>query len=122
MPLVRWIRAHLVAIAGLMVLSYLLIPNLVVIVFSFNKPSGTYNYQWERFSLDAWTNPYGVPGICDALGLSLRIGLTATLVSTILGPWLPSPLAAIGSGAARARTCSSSCRWPPPRSSWAQAC
>jgi spermidine/putrescine transport system permease protein len=81
----RWLRAHLVAIGALAVLSYLLVPNLVVILFSFNKPRGTYNYQWERFSVDAWTNPCGTPGICDALGLSLRIGLIATLVSTILG-------------------------------------
>ena len=81
----RWLRAHLVAIGALAVLSYLLVPNLVVILFSFNKPRGTYNYQWERFSVDAWTNPCGTPGICDALGLSLRIGFIATLVSTILG-------------------------------------
>ena len=81
----RWLRAHLVAIGALAVLSYLLVPNLVVILFSFNKPRGTYNYQWERFSVDAWTNPCGTPGICGALGLSLRIGLIATLVSTILG-------------------------------------
>jgi len=81
----RWIRAHLVAMAGLAVLGYLLIPNIVVIVFSFNKPNGNYNYQWTRFSLDAWTNPCGTPGICDSLGLSLRIGFIATLVSTILG-------------------------------------
>jgi spermidine/putrescine transport system permease protein len=81
----RWVRAHLVGIAGLLVLCYLLIPNLVVIVFSFNKPRGNYNYQWERFSVDAWTNPCGTPGICDSLGLSLRIGFIATVVSTILG-------------------------------------
>ena len=81
----RWIRAHLVAITGLLVLGYLLIPNVVVIVFSFNKPNGNYNYQWQRFSLDAWTNPCGTPGICNSLGLSLRIGFIATLVSTILG-------------------------------------
>ena len=81
----RWLRGHLVAIAALAVLAYLLLPNLVVIVFSFNKPRGTYNYQWERFSTDAWTNPCGTPGICGALGLSLRIGLIATAIATILG-------------------------------------
>ena len=81
----RWIRGHLVAIAGLLVLSYMLLPNIIVIVFSFNKPKGNYNYEWQRFSVDAWTNPCGTPGICDALGLSLRIGFIATLVSTILG-------------------------------------
>jgi len=81
----RWIRGHLVAIAGLLVLSYMLLPNIIVIVFSFNKPKGNYNYEWQRFSVDAWTNPCGTPGICDALGLSLRVGFIATLVSTVLG-------------------------------------
>jgi spermidine/putrescine transport system permease protein len=81
----RWLRSHLVALAALLVLAYLLVPNLIVIVFSFNKPKGSYNYEWQRFSVDAWTNPCGTPGICDALGLSLRIGLIATVASTILG-------------------------------------
>ena len=81
----RWLRAHLVGMAALAVLAYLLIPNLVVIVFSFNRPAGSYNYQWEHFSLDAWTNPCGTPGICDSLGLSLKIGLIATIVATVLG-------------------------------------
>ncbi|HEY8821912.1 MAG TPA: ABC transporter permease [Dermatophilaceae bacterium] len=81
----RWLRSHLVGMAALAVLAYLLIPNLVVIVFSFNRPAGSYNYQWEHFSLDAWTNPCGTPGICDSLGLSLKIGLIATIVATVLG-------------------------------------
>ena len=81
----RWLRSHLVGIAALLVLAYLLIPNLVVIIFSFNKPAGSYNYQWQHFSLDAWTNPCGTPGICGSLGLSLKIGFIATIVATILG-------------------------------------
>jgi spermidine/putrescine transport system permease protein len=81
----RWLRSHLVAIAALLVLAYMLIPNLVVIIFSFNKPAGSYNYQWQQFSLNAWLNPCGTPGICGSLGLSLKIGLIATIVATILG-------------------------------------
>ena len=81
----RWLRSHLVGMAALAVLAYLLIPNLVVIIFSFNKPAGSYNYQWQQFSLNAWLNPCGTPGICDSLGLSLKIGLTATIVATVLG-------------------------------------
>jgi len=81
----RWLRSHLVGIAALLVLAYLLIPNLVVIIFSFNKPAGSYNYQWQQFSLNAWTNPCGTPGICGSLGLSLKIGFIATIVATIFG-------------------------------------
>jgi len=80
-----WIRRHLLALAALVVLVYMLIPNVIVAVYSFNDPVGRYNYTWERFSTDAWAHPCGAQGICEALGLSLRIGLTASLVATALG-------------------------------------
>ena len=41
------------------------IPNIVVVLFSFNDPVGRYNYTWTKFSTDAWTDPCGAPGICD---------------------------------------------------------
>lgn len=61
MPFVRWLRRNLVVIAGLVTLGYLLLPNVVVTVFSFNKPKGRFNYEWQQFSLDAWTNPAALP-------------------------------------------------------------
>ncbi|GAA4718166.1 ABC transporter permease [Pedococcus ginsenosidimutans] len=80
-----WVRRHLLTAAAMVTLFILLLPNVVVALFSFNKPNGRYNYQWVRFSTDAWANPCGTPGICDSLGLSLRIGVTASLVATLLG-------------------------------------
>lgn len=80
-----WLRRNLLLLASVAVLFYLLIPNLVVAVFSFNDPKGRYNYTWESFSVDAWLNPCGAQGICDSLGLSLRIGLVASLTATVLG-------------------------------------
>ena len=80
-----WIRKHLIALVSMLVLIYMLLPNLVVVIFSFNKPNGRYNYQWTRFSFDAWANPCGPPGLCQSLGLSLQVGLIASLVATILG-------------------------------------
>src|SRR5512139_1838842 len=85
MGLVSWLRRHLLALAAFAVLAILVVPNLVVALFSFNKPNGRYNYEWVRFSTDAWLNPCGTPGICDSLGLSLRIGLLASLIATIFG-------------------------------------
>lgn len=82
---VRWLREHVVAIAALFAFEYMLLPNLVVIIFSFNDPTGRFNYTWNRFSLDAWLNPCASPGMCDALGLSLRIGFLATIAATVLG-------------------------------------
>lgn len=80
-----WLRRHLVIIVGLLVMLYILAPNFVVIAFSFNNPAGRFNYQWNQFSFDAWTNVCGVPGMCDSLGLSLQIGIIASLTAAVLG-------------------------------------
>lgn len=81
----RWFRHHLVAIVGIAVLIYLFVPIAVVAILSFNKPSGKYNTSWNQFSLDGWTNLCGVPGVCDSFVTSIQIGLSATIVATILG-------------------------------------
>ena len=82
---IRWLRGHLVVIAGLLTLAYLILPNLVVLLFSFNKPKGRFNYVWTRFSTDAWQHPCGVAGMCGSLTLSLRIAVYATMAATVLG-------------------------------------
>ena len=80
-----WLRRHLLLFAAVAVLVYMLIPNVVVAIFSFNNPAGRYNYTWTAFSTEAWANPCGAQGICESLGLSLRIGLIASLTATVLG-------------------------------------
>ncbi|MEU7212282.1 ABC transporter permease [Streptomyces sp. NPDC044989] len=82
---VNWFKRHVVVIAGLLTLAYLLLPNVVVTVFSFNKPNGRFNYEWQQFSTDAWKDPCGVAGLCGSLSLSLQIALWATLGATALG-------------------------------------
>ncbi|MFJ4001755.1 ABC transporter permease [Streptomyces parvus] len=85
MPVLRWIRRNLVVIAGLLTLAYMILPNIVVMVFSFNKPKGRFNYEWQQFSLDAWKDPCGVADLCGSLSLSLQIAFWATLGATALG-------------------------------------
>ena len=85
MPVVNWLKRHLVVIAGLFTLAYLLLPNVVVTVFSFNKPKGRFNYQWQRFSLDAWKQPCGVADMCNSLSISLQLAVWATLGAPVLG-------------------------------------
>ncbi|TRO61333.1 ABC transporter permease [Streptomyces sp. IB201691-2A2] len=85
MALVRWLKRRLVVIAGLGTLGYLLLPNIVVTVFSFNNPKGRFNYEWQQFSTDAWTDPCGVADLCGSLSLSLQIAAWATLGATVLG-------------------------------------
>jgi spermidine/putrescine transport system permease protein len=81
----RWLREHVVVIAAALALTYMLLPNAVVVLFSFNDPAGRYNYTWQEFSLDGWLNPCAPAGLCESLGLSLRIALSATLLATVLG-------------------------------------
>ena len=81
----RWARDHLVVFFGALGLIYLFVPIFVVVLFSFNRPNGRFNYTWVRFSLDAWIHPCDVAGMCDSLLISLKIGLLATVAATILG-------------------------------------
>ncbi|MCX4819717.1 ABC transporter permease [Streptomyces sp. NBC_01142] len=81
----RWIRRNLVVIAGLLTLAYMILPNIVVMVFSFNKPAGRFNYTWQQFSTDAWKDPCGVADMCGSLVLSLQIAFWATVGATVLG-------------------------------------
>jgi len=62
-----------------------MLPIVVVIVFSFNDPAGTFNYTWEGFTAKHWTNPFGPIGLGDAVGASIKVALLATIVSVILG-------------------------------------
>lgn len=81
----RWLRKNVIGIVAILVLIYLFIPIAVVIVLSFNKPEGRFNLSWNEFSLDAWTNLCGVPGVCSSFVTSIQIGLIATLIATLLG-------------------------------------
>ncbi|MBT2529201.1 ABC transporter permease [Streptomyces flavidovirens] len=85
MSVLRWIRRNLVVIAGLLTLAYMILPNIVVMVFSFNNPKGRFNYAWQEFSLDAWKDPCGVADLCGSLSLSLQIAAWATVGATALG-------------------------------------
>ncbi|WP_406062662.1 ABC transporter permease [Streptomyces sp. NBC_01077] len=81
----RWIRRNLVVIAGLLTLAYMILPNLVVMAFSFNRPKGRFNYSWQEFSLDAWKDPCGVADMCESLSLSLQLAAWATVGAVVLG-------------------------------------
>jgi spermidine/putrescine transport system permease protein len=80
----RLIDAGLNVYAGLALL-YLLLPIAIILVFSFNNPRGRFNFIWQSFSFEAWTDPLGVPGIGDALLNSVEIAVLSTIAATILG-------------------------------------
>ncbi|WP_345945201.1 ABC transporter permease [Streptomyces albus subsp. chlorinus] len=89
----RRLRRNAVVLAGCAALAYLLLPNLVVLLFSFNKPAGRFNYSWRAFSTDAWTDPCGVADMCGSLRLSLQIAVLATLIATAFGTFAAFALA-----------------------------
>ena len=64
---------------------YLALPVAVMIAFSFNDPTGRANLTWKGFSIDAWLDPLGRPGLADAVFNSLVIAFTSTIIATAIG-------------------------------------
>jgi spermidine/putrescine transport system permease protein len=81
----RWLREHAVNIVGGLVVLYLLIPIVVILVFSFNDPAGRYNFTWVGFTLEHWGNAFGLEELTDALLVSLKLAVLATVISTAIG-------------------------------------
>ena len=80
----RWFGRNLIKIYAFIAFTYLFIPVAYTFAFSFND-SGKSNLIWKGFTLDNWKNPCGAPEVCSALGNSIKIGLLATIFSTLLG-------------------------------------
>ncbi|HCA53660.1 MAG TPA: ABC transporter permease [Mycobacterium sp.] len=68
-----------------LVLLFLFVPILVIIVFSFNKPAGKFNYTWQGFTLDNWADPFKYPALTQALKLSLNVAAVSTAIALVLG-------------------------------------
>jgi spermidine/putrescine transport system permease protein len=81
----RWLRKNIIGIFAILVLVYLFIPIAVIMALSFNNPKGKFNLSWNEFSLDAWTDLCGVPGVCSSFVTSIEIGIISTLAATLLG-------------------------------------
>jgi spermidine/putrescine transport system permease protein len=80
----RWFSRNLIRIYATLAFIYLFIPVAYTFAFSFND-AGKSNLVWQGFTLDNWKNPCGAPQVCTAVANSLKIGIIATVVATILG-------------------------------------
>ena len=80
-----FVKRQVLTVYSLLFFAYLLLPIGIVIAFSFNNPTGRFNYVWQGFTWNNWRYWDGVPGIRGALVLSLEIALIASLVATALG-------------------------------------
>jgi spermidine/putrescine transport system permease protein len=89
-------RHHILTFYSFLFFAYLMLPIAIVIAFSFNHPTGNFNYVWQGFTWDNWRYWDGVPGIRSAIVLSLEIALLASLVATALGTMIALALVRYG--------------------------
>lgn len=90
------VRRHVLTVYAVLAFAYLLLPIAVVIAFSFNDPAGRFNYTWQGFTLANWRNWDGVPGLVEAMTLSLQIAALSTTVATVLGTLIALALVRYG--------------------------
>jgi spermidine/putrescine transport system permease protein len=81
----HWLRHNAITIYGVLAIAYMLIPIAVIIAFSFNNPLGKFNFTWEGFTLDHWSDPFAITELNDAMVLSLKLAALSTIVSTAIG-------------------------------------
>jgi spermidine/putrescine transport system permease protein len=81
----KWIRDNAVSIFAGLAIAYMLIPIAVIILFSFNDPAGRYNFTWEGFTLDHWSDPFAISELNDAMVTSLGLAAISTVVATAIG-------------------------------------
>jgi spermidine/putrescine transport system permease protein len=82
---IRFVRERGIAVLGGLAIVYMLIPIAVIIVFSFNDPSGKFNFTWQGFTIEHWQNAFGIPELTDALVKSIELAALTTVIATVLG-------------------------------------
>ena len=91
-----FVKRYALAVYSLLFFAYLMLPIAIVVVFSFNNPTGRFNYVWQGFTLNNWRYWDGVPGIRSAIFLSLEIALIASVIATALGTMIALALVRYG--------------------------
>ncbi len=81
----KWLREHALNIVAGLVVLYLLIPIVVIFIFSFNDPTGRYNYTWVGFTFEHWAHAFSREELTEALLTSLKLAVLATAISTVIG-------------------------------------
>jgi spermidine/putrescine transport system permease protein len=89
-------RRHALTVYAALAFAYLLIPIAIVIAFSFNDPAGRFNYTWQGFTLDNWRNWDAVPGLADAMKVSIQIAAISSAAATVLGTLIALALVRYG--------------------------
>ena len=81
----RWLRHNGIMIYAGLAIAYMLVPLVIIAVFSFNDPAGKFNFTWEGFTLVHWENVFSLPDLNEAMTNSLQLAALSTVLATILG-------------------------------------
>jgi len=82
-----WLRRNALPIYAVLAVAYMLIPIVVVAVFSFGeapKDKLTFGLD-DGFTLEYWETVFSLPQLNEALMTSLRLAALSTLVATAIG-------------------------------------
>ena len=91
-----FVKRHLLTVYAVAAFAYLLLPIAIVILFSFNNPAGRFNYTWQGFTFDNWRHWDAVPGLGDAMWVSLQVAALSSIVATVLGTLIALALVRYG--------------------------
>jgi spermidine/putrescine transport system permease protein len=74
-----------------LVIAYLVLPILVMILYSFNKVTTglpQVSFTWNGFTTQWWTQWSAIPQLTDAFWLSIRLGVLTAVLATVIGTLL----------------------------------
>jgi spermidine/putrescine transport system permease protein len=82
-----WLRRNALPIYAGLAVAYMLIPIVVIAVFSFGEtPKGKLTFALDNgFTFEYWRTMLDIPELNDALSTSLRLAALSTLISTAIG-------------------------------------
>ena len=82
-----WLRRNALSIYACLAVAYLLIPIVVIAVFSFGAtPKDKLTFALDNgFTTEYWSSAFSIPELNDALFTSLRLAAFSTVISTAIG-------------------------------------
>jgi spermidine/putrescine transport system permease protein len=82
-----WLRRNALPIYAGLAIAYMLIPIVVIAVFSFgDTPKGKLTFGLNNgFTTEYWSSAFSIPELNDALLTSLRLAAFSTAISTAIG-------------------------------------
>jgi len=86
----RWTR-FILPVYSWLVIAYLILPILVMVVYSFNKVTTglpQVSFTWNGFTTQWYREWSNVPGLTSAFWLSVRLAIASTILATIVGTLL----------------------------------